>query len=421
MNIRRIIIVIVFIILAIFGIFIYIYIKQVTPKYKWGESYSYKSKEPYGTKLLYNMLKKNVTKSKFKTIDKSVEKQLPLKVYASNYFFIGNYIMEDTAEMQHLLSYVEKGNKAFIFTNNPPEYLLKQLTGRYLGYDYYNDTIIGYNYYNDTVIGVHYPDDTNSLYFKHRFLKHNVYHDWCFIENEYFYDTLVSFHNFTPLSFVDGNHVNYFSVEYGKGKFYFNSLPIIFSNYHLIRDEGYKNAKKCFKYFHNGTIYWDERNKITTNYSSINMPDSSPLRYILSQKSFSWAWYIGIALVLLYVFFRSKREQRIIPIINPTKNTSLEFSKAISVLYYQTKDNTIIAEEIMKMFLVFIKNKYGININFTQYEVYVPQLAVISEISEKNINDIFKKSITANYGDKTDKDNLVNFHRSIEYFYKNCK
>ena len=220
MNSRKIIIFIIFAILAVFFAFVYIYIKQIMPKYKWNETYSCKSKEPYGSKLLYEMLKKNIVKGDFNTINKSIEKQLPLNDYASNYFFIGNYIQEDTAEIQHLLKYVEKGNKAFIFTNSVPEYLMKQLTNRRFEYDYFEDSIVG----------VYYPDDTNTLYFKHRFLKHNAYHYWHCIERNYFYDSLKVFHNFTPLSFIDSNYVNYYAAKYGKGTFYFNTLPILFTN-----------------------------------------------------------------------------------------------------------------------------------------------------------------------------------------------
>ncbi len=407
----KIIILIVCAIMVVFCIFIYIYIKQNTPKYDWFENYSYKSKEPYGSKLLYDLLKKNAPSGKFESINKSIEKQLPLDATVTNYFFIGNYIMEDTAEMEHLLHYVENGNKAFVFTNSMPRYLMQQIAGFFKPYDYIEDS----------AINLHYPGNADSIIFKHRELKRNVYYNWHVVESDFFADTLDAMYHFIPLSYIGSNHVNYFSVKYGKGTFYFNATPILFSNYHLITEDGYKYAKKCFANFHNGTIYWDERNKITTNPDKMNMPDSGPLRYIISQKNFSWAWYLGLVLVLLYVFFRSKREQRMIPIINPVKNTSLEYNKAISLLYFQSKDNSIIADEIMKMFLLFIKNKYGISIRLNQYDIDVPQLSVKSGISENKISDVFQKSIIANYGDKTDKNNLINFHQSIEYFYKNCK
>ncbi|MCX6231686.1 MAG: hypothetical protein NTZ33_09100 [Bacteroidetes bacterium] len=411
MNSKKIIIVSVAVILTVLGVFLVLFTLQFTPKYKWYEKYDIKSKEPYGIKYFYTMLKKSVADEDFVTLNKSLLKQLPQDAKGTNYFFIGSNILEDSVEMEHLLKYVENGNKAFIFTKYMPWKLIKKLT----------DKEVEYDSKEDSSVNILFPDNSLQLNFKHRFNKKNSTYEWNYLNGMFFKNVLQEFNGFTPLSYIDSNHVNYYAAKYGKGNLYFNTTPILFTNYYIITDNGYTYTNKCLSHFNKGKIYWDAYSKLAFFGDDYNMPDSSPLRYIISQKSFSWAWFTGIVMVLLFVIFHSKREQRIIPIINPTKNTSLEFNKAISVLYFQAKDNRIIAEEIMKMFLLFIKNKYSININIDKYNDFIPQLANRSEINEDKIKGIFREYIGINFDNITDKTNLVNFHTSIEYFYKNCK
>lgn len=408
MNNKRISIIIIIIVIGILGVLIYRYISERNPKYKWSETYEYKSKEPYGTKLLFQLLKKE---RNIKVLKKSLVRQLPLKETNANYLFIGNFYTNDTADIDHLLSFVEKGNKAFLFTKSLPDFLIKKIT----------DFNIVYDYYDTTNVNVYFSkNDTVGYNFNHRILKEDAGYRWNCVDYDYFTDTLSLLENYKALSTV-GDHICYFTVKYGKGELYFHTIPLLFTNYHLSYEKGFKNAEKCFKYFDKGNIYWDEKKQFLSDPALFDSPDSSPLRYILSQKSFKWSWYIGLSLVLLFLLFRSKREQRIIPIINKSKNTSLEFNKAISVLYYQANDNAIVAEEIMKMFILFLKNKYNINVALSNYETYIPIISQRSEIKENIVTDIFKNHIAVVYGDKTNKDILVNFHRSIEYFYKNSK
>jgi len=56
----------------------------------------------------------------------------------------------------------------------------------------------------------------------------------------------------------------------------------------------------------------------------------TPLKYILSQESLKWAYYILIVSIIVYIIFQGKRKQRVIPLIPPLKNTTLEFVRIIA-------------------------------------------------------------------------------------------
>ena len=405
MNRKTVIILIILILAGILGLLIYNYISSKIPKYKWTESYGYKSDEPYGCKLLYNLLSEE---TEVVRLNKSLKKQLPLTDRNTNYLFIGNYYNSDSAEVELLMKYVANGNKAFIFTTSYPNQILEKLTEFKMVYDYYDTTQVSI-YFTDA--------DTIAYTFHYQSLKDTISNYWHCVDYNYFTDTLEQLSGYHKLSYVEG-HVCYYSVKYGKGEIFFHTIPILFTNYNIITDDGYQNAMNCLKYMNKNKIYWDETRQFFSNW---DMPDSSPLRYILSQTGFRWAWYIGLSLILIFLIFKSRREQRIIPIINKPQNTTVEFNKAISTLYFQSNDNSIIAEEIMKMFLLHLKTKFNIIVNLSKYENYISDISKRSDLNEEIIRDIFNKHITAIYGDKKDKNPLIDFHRSIEYFYKNSK
>ena len=58
-------------------------------------------------------------------------------------------------------------------------------------------------------------------------------------------------------------------------------------------------------------------------------------RQILQSQALKWAFYMTLISLILFVIFRGKRTQRIIPVIDPLKNATLDFTKTIGDLYYQ--------------------------------------------------------------------------------------
>jgi hypothetical protein len=54
----------------------------------------------------------------------------------------------------------------------------------------------------------------------------------------------------------------------------------------------------------------------------------SPMRFILNNPPLRYAWYLLLLGLLIFVLFNAKRKQRIVPVIEPLKNTSLDLSEA---------------------------------------------------------------------------------------------
>ena len=131
---------------------------------------------------------------------------------------------------------------------------------------------------------------------------------------------------------TDSKMANFIKINHGKGHLYLHSEPLIVTNYYLLKPENEKYVQDVFSYLPNReTVWFSGANK--------NVAESrSPLRFILANPGLRYAWWLLLAGLLLFIIFNAKRKQRIVPIIEPKKNKSVEFVKSIGNLYLQEGD-----------------------------------------------------------------------------------
>ncbi len=133
------------------------------------------------------------------------------------------------------------------------------------------------------------------------------------------------------------NEPVYFSKKYGEGKLFVHLFPIGFTNYYMTEKEAADFAFKSMAFLPEKSIVWDEY------YKTGKIMIQTPLRYILSEPHLSWAYYLLLFAAFLFIFFYGKREQRIIPVIKPFANTSMEYYKRIALLRkHQFRDKNYI-------------------------------------------------------------------------------
>ena len=131
---------------------------------------------------------------------------------------------------------------------------------------------------------------------------------------------------------TDSKMANFIKINHGKGHLYLHSEPLILTNYYLLKPENEKYVQDVFSYLPDReTVWFSGANK--------NVAESrSPLRFILANPGLRYAWWLLLGGLLLFIIFNAKRKQRIVPIIEPKKNKSVEFVKSIGNLYLQEGD-----------------------------------------------------------------------------------
>ncbi|MEH6512125.1 MAG: DUF4350 domain-containing protein [Maribacter arcticus] len=273
---------------------------------------------------------------------------------------INDNIYLDEQETNQILEYVAKGNQVFIATT--------ELRGKLA--DTLNIEIL-----QEYTI----KEDTVNVDFTHTDLNKNIYEFERGVNTAYFtsLDTLnteiLGHIHFKDNTFLNNEKnvkqvkPNFIKTSFGKGSFIINTLPIAFTNYYLLSDKSSYSANS-FSYLHNNLLYWDDYKK------SGRKVISSPMRFVLNQPALKWSYYLVLCGLLLFVIFKAKREQRIIPVIKPLENSSVEFARTVGSLYHQSKDYTNLNSKKINYFLTYIRNRYYINTTVLN-ERLVTQLA----------------------------------------------
>lgn len=128
----------------------------------------------------------------------------------------------------------------------------------------------------------------------------------------------------------NSDQANFIKAKLGKGNIYVHCEPLFLTNYYLLKSGNTKYAQDVFSYLKDReTLWFVEANTKESRFF---------MRFILGNTALKYAWWLLLSGLVLFIFFNAKRKQRIVPIIEPLKNTSLDFVKSIGNLYLQEGD-----------------------------------------------------------------------------------
>ncbi|MBW7676850.1 hypothetical protein [Chryseobacterium chendengshani] len=126
------------------------------------------------------------------------------------------------------------------------------------------------------------------------------------------------------------DQANFIKANFGKGKIYIHCEPLFLTNYYLLKSGNTKYAQDVFSYLDDReTLWFVESNTKESRFF---------MRFILGNPALKYAWWLLLGGLILFIFFNAKRKQRIVPILEPLKNTSVDFVKSIGNLYLQEGD-----------------------------------------------------------------------------------
>lgn len=395
--------------------------------YTWDQHYLQENEDPYGTLYFSELVQQSLSLDTLHLLDTDISNSLPIDTtVASNYLFIGEGLNFSAADEAQLLDFVAEGNTAFISCRVLPNTLVETL------YPEPCDSMFWYRLssFEDTLVGMSfkhpdlYPD--SNFYYQFYYQKKLRKYNWQYISHIYFCD---QDNGLTALGQINEEKTNFASVKYGEGTFYIHTTPLAFTNLHLLSKEGVTYSQLILSHLNEGPVYWDENSRITEDAGELlnnNQPrnkqlnSKSPLQFILNQPALAWAWYLLLAMGLLFLIFRAKRKQRVIPVLEPNKNTSLQFVSTIGRLYFMQSNHKQLALQKMKLLQVFIREKYNFNTRELDDDL-AKKLAVRSEIPLENIQQIFTIYNNVKTAPFVSENTLIKFHKVLENFYQNCK
>jgi len=125
----------------------------------------------------------------------------------------------------------------------------------------------------------------------------------------------------------NSDQANFIKTSFGKGTIYVHSEPLFLTNYYLLKPGSLKYTQDVFSYLQDRETIWfvDNDTKVSRFF----------MRFVLSNPALKYAWWIFLGGLVLFIFFNAKRKQRIVPVLEPLRNTSVDFVKSIGNLYLQ--------------------------------------------------------------------------------------
>lgn len=347
--------------LAVLLTFVYAWYEAGRPKeVDWSRTYAREDKIPYGTYILYRSLPHLFPEAKVVTMNYSLFEELQQVENERNavYFSVSSYFEIDGVELKRLLDWVGRGNSAFIAANHMADTLLSAL-GVERGYA---GKSAGFKLLYGDLEAKIYPEDGNgSLYFR--------------LPEDFAGEVLGKNERDSFPHFI--------RIPLDEGQLLLNVKPWLFTNHAVldsVRGDYYYKALSVLP-ANTGKVIWDDyRTRSAMNMSLGN----TPLRVILKYPALKLAWYLMLAGVLLYMFFRARREQRPVPVIAPPRNRMLEFVSTVSLLYYKKKEHVAVAMKRIDFFLDKVRTRYLLSVDM-QDDRFVDLLAGRSGVDRKQI------------------------------------
>lgn len=375
---------IVLLVLLLAGI---IYIDTVKPKeIDWQPTYDLKDKIPFGLYVFDNESKALLKQNKIQKVSKTLYEFLndESTIVGEDYEYEGSilsisegYTIDDQST-DEILTFVSQGNNAFISSEDFSQKLMDSLHFEINNNLQFSDTV--------------------DVWMANKSLGQTKYNLASGVGNNYFskIDTL----NTTVLGYQGKEKtkkINFIKVPFYDGFFYLHMQPVCFTNYHLLKDNHHQYTEKVVSYLPKGNLLWLIKGQ------NGEVVSDSPLRYILSQPALKWAMWISLLGILFFMIFNAKRKQRVVPIIKPLPNTTVDFTKTIGNLYYQEGNHQNIINKKIIYFLERVRNEFLIETT-TLDESFEKKL---HQKTGKDIQDIEKVVRLINYQRKS-------YHESIE-------
>lgn len=274
----------------------------------WRKNFNVNEKSPFGL-FIFNNEAKELFKNDLKKIDQS-----PYDYYGQhrkephNILVIENDI--DTRSWAEILNQVSKGSDAMLIVSRVPKEVSDSI-GYYdaeISFEEQNVMkLTDKKYQNDFIKLDKFPSGRGFT-----FIKPQVEILGKTVEKN------------------NSDQANFIKTKFGKGTIYVHTEPLFITNYYLLKPGNIKYVQDVFSYLDDKEILWFvDGNTKASNFF---------LRFILSNPALQYAWWIFLGGLVLFIFFNAKRKQRIVPIIEPLKNTSVDFVKSIGNLYLQEGD-----------------------------------------------------------------------------------
>jgi hypothetical protein len=317
--------------------------------------------------------------STYKKIDSL---KLPAK---ASYVFVGDDMALLANEVSGLRQLADSGATVFLaFNQYDPDFYAAFFKASPFYWEYTSRAFVAFG-------------DT-SLAYCPVFQNDTVSDDWYTFNPEALQDS-----TFTTLAYSMNKPVTV-SLKQGKGRIILHSMPQLFMNYQVLKPNGFMHARFILKKLDPAQpVVWLEFARFDRNRADMDTGDQgdsekedrSFIKFIMQNAPLRWAFVLAIGILLLYVFFRAKRRQEVLPGIPEKRNMSLAFVETLSSIYLSRNSPYGILLVLRKNFYSSVNRHFYIDLNQAdakthaeKYEANVKRLIEKSRFDEEELRSL---------------------------------
>lgn len=361
----------------------------------WTVSLSKEDKNPYGGYIIYRQLKDLFPIASIQSYRTPVYNQVNnANTNNAAYILIDAQLLMSEQDVAELLNYTRSGNYAFLSAFQFSKTLMDTLHFSTMHrFDLVSKDSVTINFKNPHV------QSPENYGFKRMTLEGYISK----------FDTA----NVLVLGNNQFNDANFIKLPYGKGAFFIHVLPLCFSNYFMMTRNNAEYPAKALSYLPRNInkVLWDEYYKLGQGGSQ------NPLRFILTNRFLRWAFWIGLTTMVLFILFEMKRRQRIIPLIEPLRNSTLDFVCTVGNVYYNQRNNKNICLKKVSYLMEFIRSHFHLSTS-TLNDEFVEALSKKSDLTPADANKLIDLILQVQHDEAVSDETVLELNKQVDQFYK---
>jgi len=387
-------------ILLVLFIFIGVIYIDATKKTEinWFPSYVNQHKIPFGLYVLDNQLPKLFPNTTIEQLSLSPFVYLKQEERKGTYLFINDNVQVGNAELGELMEFVKRGNSVFMSSH----YIDLDTLG-------FNTKPLITNNYDESV----FIKLLNKSFKGKEYTYDREFNNQVFAEIDTVNTTILGktgYYNSADERTDEG--ANFVKFNYGEGQFFLHTFPEAFSNYALLSGELSHYAAGVLSY-----IEEEETLLVDNYYKTGKQKISSPMKFILGNKSLKWGYYSLLIGVLIFIVFEGKRKQRSIKVVHALKNQTLAFTRTIANMYFEKSEHKHIASHKITYFMAGIRTNFQLNTAVIDNRFY-EMLALKTGNTTEDVTELFKYFDFIQLQNVISAEQLIALNKKIEQFNK---
>ena len=353
---------------------------QVFTSTNWKKKYQVYDKNPLGLYLFTALSRVHIDSNHtvmVATSDTILDSLIRANDDPKTFLFVGNHLGLHSVEFKMILDEVEKGSDIFLAYNKITENIADAL-------------------FEDSDNLFDYAPSINIYTEKKKYSMLNIFQTDTIADNWNAFGKieLKNAVNYKVLSsFMEMS--NFIKYKHGKGRVLLNTTPKAFYNYQLKRKTGFKYSEFVLNQLSpNQDIIILELGRLSDNYGDEDVDeetgdklkkDDSYLTLLFKNPTLLKAMLLAIIGMLLFVIFRSKRTQPVVPYITKKKDMTLAFADTITSIYFAKRNPYGLLQVQKRNFYSMVQKHFYIDLSRDDKKNAIESLAEKSNYKKKEL------------------------------------